>query len=176
MPALPVMVRPGLMGLPALRSHAMVAWVAPAELVALAQTAALVEQAELAVVVLVRPAALVWLQRVVLAVSVATVALGSMRAASTTVRQVVMADRVALVDRAVRLARLARMRPLLLAVLAGPAVTRARREMAATGRLETQSHPMAELGAMEGMWELRGSAALEGMERSRARTEPMAWQ
>jgi hypothetical protein len=58
----------------------------------------------------------------------------------------------------------------------GWAATRARREMAATGRLETQSHPMAELGAMEGMWELRGSAALEGMERSRARTEPMAWQ
>ena len=48
--------------------------------------------------------------------------------------------------------------------------------MAVMERLETQSHPMAELGAMEGMWELRGSAALEGMERSRARTEPMAWQ
>jgi hypothetical protein len=91
-------------------------------------------------------------------------------------RLVAMPGRAVLEEPAVRLARLARMRPLLLAVLAGPAVTRARREMAATGRLETQSHPMAELGAMEGMWELRGSAALEGMERSRARTEPMAWQ
>jgi hypothetical protein len=52
---------------------------------------------------------LVWLQRVVLAVSVATVALGSMRAASMTVRLVVMADRAALVDRVAQLARLVRM-------------------------------------------------------------------
>jgi hypothetical protein len=73
-------VRPALMVLPALRCHATVAWVAPAVLVALAQTAALVEQAELAVVVLVRPAGLVWLPRAALAVSVASAVLGLMQA------------------------------------------------------------------------------------------------
>jgi hypothetical protein len=78
--AWPVMVRPGLMGLPALRCHAMVVLAAPAALVAVAQTAALVEQAGLAVVVLVRPAGLVWLPRAALAVSVALAVLGSMQA------------------------------------------------------------------------------------------------
>ena len=80
MPALPVMVRPGLMGLQALRSHATVvlaAWAAPA---AWAAMPVLAEQAELAVVVLVRPAALVWLPRVALAAPAASAALGSMRA------------------------------------------------------------------------------------------------
>jgi hypothetical protein len=55
-------------------------------------------------------ATVVWVWRGVVAlVAVAVlVALGSMRAASTTVRLVVMAERVALVDRAVQLARLVR--------------------------------------------------------------------
>ncbi len=74
------LVRPGLMGLQALRCHAMVALAARAALVAVAQTAALVEQAGLAVVVLVRPAGLVWLPRAALAVSVALAVLGSMQA------------------------------------------------------------------------------------------------
>jgi hypothetical protein len=74
------LVRPGLMGLQALRCHATVAWVAPAVLVALAQTAALVEQAGLEPRAAGAVAALVWLQRVASAVSVALAALGSMRA------------------------------------------------------------------------------------------------
>jgi hypothetical protein len=80
MPGLRAQVRPALMGLPALRCHAMVVLAARAVLVALAQTAALVEQAGLAVVVLVRPAGLVWLPRAALAVSVALAVLGSMQA------------------------------------------------------------------------------------------------
>jgi hypothetical protein len=68
------------MVLQALRCHAMVVLAARAALVALAQTAVPVEQAELAVVVLVRPAGLAWPPRAALAVSVASAALGSMQA------------------------------------------------------------------------------------------------
>jgi hypothetical protein len=65
-------VRPVLMGLPALRCHATVVLAARAAPVALARTAALVEQAGLAVVVPVRPAGLVWRPRVAPAVSAAS--------------------------------------------------------------------------------------------------------
>jgi hypothetical protein len=80
MPGLRALVRPGLMGLPALRCHATVAWVAPAALVALAQTAVPVEQAGLEPRAAVAVAGLAWLPRVALAVSVASAALGSMQA------------------------------------------------------------------------------------------------
>jgi hypothetical protein len=80
MPGLRAQVRPVQLVLMALLVRATVAWVAPAALVAVAQTAALAEQAGLAVVVLVRPAGLVWLPRAALAVSVALAVLGSMQA------------------------------------------------------------------------------------------------
>jgi hypothetical protein len=79
-PALPVMVRPGLMGLQALRCHAMVVLAARAALVALAQTAVPVEQAGLEPRAAAAVAGLAWLPRVALAVSVALAAPGSMRA------------------------------------------------------------------------------------------------
>jgi hypothetical protein len=73
-------VRPVLMGLPALRCHATVVLAARAAPVALARTAALVEQAGLAVVVPVRPAGLVWRPRVAPAASVASAVRASMQA------------------------------------------------------------------------------------------------
>jgi hypothetical protein len=73
-------VRPALMGLPALRCHATVVLAARAAPVALARTAALVEQAGLAVVVPVQPAGLVWRPRVAPAASVASAVRGLMRA------------------------------------------------------------------------------------------------
>jgi hypothetical protein len=110
MPALPVMVRPGLMGLPALRSHVMAELAAWAELAA---RAVILELAELeAVATLGQAVAVVWAWRAVAALEAvaALVALGLMRAASTTVRLVVMADRAALVDRVGQLAPVVRMR------------------------------------------------------------------
>jgi hypothetical protein len=80
MPGLRALVRPGLMGLPALRCHAMVVLAARAALVALAQTAVPVEQAGLEPRAAVAVAGLAWLPRVALAVSVASAALGSMQA------------------------------------------------------------------------------------------------
>ena len=80
MPGLRALVRPGLMGLPALRCHVMVALAAPVALVALAQTAVLAEQA--AVAVLARAVAVAWASRAVAALValVASAVLGSMQA------------------------------------------------------------------------------------------------
>lgn len=60
--------------------------------------------------------------------------------------------------------------------MAESAATQARREMAGMERQEMQARLTVEQGAMEGMWELRDLAALEGMERLLERTEPMARQ
>jgi hypothetical protein len=65
---------------------------------------------------------------------------------------------------------------MVLAAMAESAATQARREMAGMERQEMQSHPMVGRAVMEGMWELRDLAALEGMERLLERTEPMARQ
>ncbi len=73
-------VRPALMGLPALRCHATVVLAAWAALEAPAETAVLVEQAGLAVVVPVQPAGLVWRLPGVPAVSAALAARASMQA------------------------------------------------------------------------------------------------
>jgi hypothetical protein len=94
------LVRPVQLVLMALLVHAMVAWVAPAALVALAQTAVLVEQAAVEPRAAVAVAGLAWLPRVALAVSAASAALGSMQAASPMARQVVMPGTVAKVERA----------------------------------------------------------------------------
>jgi hypothetical protein len=79
-PALPVMVRPGLMGLQALRCHAMVvlaARAAPAAWAAMPVLAALE-----AVAVLARVVAVAWVKRAsaALVAVAASAALGSMRA------------------------------------------------------------------------------------------------
>jgi hypothetical protein len=122
MPGLRAQVRPALMGLPVLRCHAMVALAAraaPAAWAAMPVLAALE-----AVAVLARVVAVAWVKRAsaALVAVAASAALGSMRAASTTARLVVMPGRVALVERAVLLARSARTPRRCLAVPAGPAV------------------------------------------------------
>jgi hypothetical protein len=68
------------MGLPALRCHATVVLAARAAPVALARTAALVEQAGLAVVVPVQPVALVWRPPVAPVVPAASAVRGLMQA------------------------------------------------------------------------------------------------
>jgi hypothetical protein len=73
-------VRPGLMVQRALYCRATVVMAAQAALEAPAETAVLVEQAGLAVVVPVRPAGLAWLPRVALAVLVASAVRASMQA------------------------------------------------------------------------------------------------
>ncbi len=99
-------------------------------LVELAARAAMLVLAALAALVVAgRAVAVVWGRRALAALEAvaARVALGSMRAVSATAQQVVMPARVALVERAVQLARLARTLRRCLAVLAVPAVTLARR-------------------------------------------------
>jgi hypothetical protein len=73
-------VRPGLMGLPALRCHAMVVLAARAAPVALARTAALVEPAAVEPQVAVAMAGLVRLPSVALAAPAASAVQGLMRA------------------------------------------------------------------------------------------------
>ncbi len=73
-------VRPGLMVLPALRCHAMVVLGARAALVALAETAVLVEQAAVELQAAGAMAGLVWRPRVAPAASVASAVRASMQA------------------------------------------------------------------------------------------------
>jgi hypothetical protein len=78
-PELRAQVRLALMGLPALRCHATVVLAARAALVALAETAVLVEQAAVELQAAGAMAALVWRQPVAPAVSAASAARASMR-------------------------------------------------------------------------------------------------
>jgi hypothetical protein len=104
-----------------------------AVLVVLAGRAVIAASVELVAAALQGRAALVALALRAPAARVAVVAraaLASMRAASTTVRQVVMPALAALVERAAQQARLARTPRRCLAVLAGPAVTPVLRALA----------------------------------------------
>ncbi len=75
-----------------------------------------------------------------------------------------------------RMARSGQMELRAMAAMAESAAMLARQAMEETERQEMQARLTVEQGAMEGMWELRDLAVLEGMERLLERTEPMAWQ